>query len=71
MAGSMKLPPDDGPRNSLSIGPSSDDVVGSRRKFVRRFAEGIGKLAGNTKGDHRERLEDLPQDCQRLLEYAG
>ncbi|RRT34348.1 hypothetical protein B296_00053688 [Ensete ventricosum] len=29
----------------------SDDVLGSRWKFARRFAEGIGKLAGNTKGD--------------------
>ncbi|RWW40805.1 hypothetical protein BHE74_00053743 [Ensete ventricosum] len=29
----------------------SDDAVGSRRKFAKRFAERIGKLAGNTKGD--------------------
>ncbi|RWV84530.1 hypothetical protein GW17_00053749, partial [Ensete ventricosum] len=53
MAGSMKLQPDDGPRYSLGIGSSSDDVVGSRRKFARRFAEGIGKLAENAKGDQR------------------
>ncbi|RWW83381.1 hypothetical protein BHE74_00008116 [Ensete ventricosum] len=39
---------------TLGIGPSSDDVVGSRLKFARRFAEGIGKLAGNAKGDRRE-----------------
>ncbi|RZR73494.1 hypothetical protein BHM03_00024977 [Ensete ventricosum] len=54
MTGSMKLQPDDGPRYSLGIGPSSDDAVGSRRKFARRFAEGIGNLAENTKGDCRE-----------------
>ncbi|RRT35904.1 hypothetical protein B296_00013777 [Ensete ventricosum] len=48
------LQPDDGPRYCLGIGPSSDDVVGSRRKFARRFAEGIGKLAENAKGDCRE-----------------
>ncbi|RRT32705.1 hypothetical protein B296_00055500 [Ensete ventricosum] len=54
MAGSMKLQPDNGPRQSLGIGPSSDDAVGSCQKFARRFAEGIGKLAGNPKGDRRE-----------------
>ncbi|RRT34496.1 hypothetical protein B296_00008703 [Ensete ventricosum] len=51
----MKLQPDDGPRYSLVIGPSSDDAVGSRRKFARRFVEGIGKLTGNVKGDCREK----------------
>ncbi|RWV79114.1 hypothetical protein GW17_00059805, partial [Ensete ventricosum] len=34
---------------------NGNDAVGSRRKFTRRFAEGIEKLAGNTKGDHREK----------------
>ncbi|RRT47585.1 hypothetical protein B296_00013878 [Ensete ventricosum] len=28
--------------------------MGSSRKFARRFAEGIGKLTGNAKGDYRE-----------------
>ncbi|RZR88558.1 hypothetical protein BHM03_00016177, partial [Ensete ventricosum] len=54
MAGSMKLQPDDGPTYSLGIEPSLDDAVGSRRKFARRFTEGIEKLAGNTKGDCRK-----------------
>ncbi|RRT34401.1 hypothetical protein B296_00048005 [Ensete ventricosum] len=54
MVGSMKLQPNDGPRYSLGIRLSSDDTVGSRRKFTRRFAEGIEKLAGNAKGDHRK-----------------
>ncbi|RZS07481.1 hypothetical protein BHM03_00038316 [Ensete ventricosum] len=31
-----------------------DDAVGSRWKFARRFAEGIGKLAGNAKEDRQK-----------------
>ncbi|RZR75049.1 hypothetical protein BHM03_00048555 [Ensete ventricosum] len=54
MAGSIKLQPNDGPRYNLGIGLSSDDAVGSHRKFARRFAKGSGKLAGNAKGDCRE-----------------
>ncbi|RWW36744.1 hypothetical protein BHE74_00058208 [Ensete ventricosum] len=50
----MELQPDDGPRPSLGIGPGSDDVVGPRREFVRRFVEGIRKLAGNMLGDHQK-----------------
>ncbi|RWV93430.1 hypothetical protein GW17_00044110 [Ensete ventricosum] len=52
-------PCDDGPRYSLGIGPSSNDAVGFRRKF----AEGIGKLAGNVKGDRRE--EDQ-KTCRKI-----
>ncbi|RZS26663.1 hypothetical protein BHM03_00060032 [Ensete ventricosum] len=59
----MKLQPDDGPRYSLGIGPSSDDAVGSRRKFTRRFAEGIGKLVGYIKDDRRE--EDR-RTCRKI-----
>ncbi|RZS19488.1 hypothetical protein BHM03_00051742 [Ensete ventricosum] len=66
----MKLQPDDGPRYSLGIGPSSDDAVGSRRKFTRRFTEGIGKLAGNTKGDRweedRRTYRKIVGGCQRF-----
>ncbi|RWV91074.1 hypothetical protein GW17_00046670 [Ensete ventricosum] len=51
----MELQPDDGPRSSLSIGPGSDDAMGPRREFARRFAEGIGKLARSTLGNHRRR----------------
>ncbi|RZS23084.1 hypothetical protein BHM03_00055946 [Ensete ventricosum] len=64
MAGSMKLQPDDRPRYSLGIGPSSDDAVGSRRKFARRFTEGIGKLAGNAKGNRRK--EDR-RTCRKIV----
>ncbi|RRT31575.1 hypothetical protein B296_00044201 [Ensete ventricosum] len=41
-------------RSSLGIGPSSDDEMVSHWEFAKRFAEGIGKLTGNTKGDRRE-----------------
>ncbi|RWV80856.1 hypothetical protein GW17_00057801 [Ensete ventricosum] len=63
MTGSMKLQPDDGPRYSLGIWPSSNDTVGSHWKFARRFAEGIGKLARNVKGDRRE--EDR-RTCRKI-----
>ncbi|RRT34060.1 hypothetical protein B296_00056554 [Ensete ventricosum] len=69
MTGSMKLQPDDGPRYSLGIGSSSDDAVGSRQKFARRFTEGIGKLVGNAKGDRWEKNQRTC--CRRLSEYAG
>ncbi|RWW74878.1 hypothetical protein BHE74_00017138, partial [Ensete ventricosum] len=72
MAGSMKLQPDDGPRYSLGIGPSSDDAVGSCRKFARRFAEGIRKLAGNVKGDRwkedRRTCRKIAGGCQSMRE---
>ncbi|RWW36792.1 hypothetical protein BHE74_00058155 [Ensete ventricosum] len=32
----------------------SDDEVGSRQEFTKRFTEGIRKLTGNMKGDRRE-----------------
>ncbi|RZR83812.1 hypothetical protein BHM03_00010539 [Ensete ventricosum] len=63
MTGSMKLQPDNGPRYSLGIWPSSNDAVGSHWKFARRFAEGIGKLARNMKGDRRE--EDR-RTCRKI-----
>ncbi|RRT31995.1 hypothetical protein B296_00057367 [Ensete ventricosum] len=49
--GAIELQPDDGPRSSLGIGPGSDDAMGPRREFARRFVEEIEKLAGNTPGD--------------------
>ncbi|RWV78286.1 hypothetical protein BHE74_00012940 [Ensete ventricosum] len=55
MTGAMKLQPDDGPRSSLGIGPGSDDAVGSRHKFARRFTEWIGKLvAGRSLEEDRK-----------------
>ncbi|RWV95480.1 hypothetical protein GW17_00041891 [Ensete ventricosum] len=55
----IELQPDDGPRSSLGIGPGSDDAVGPRQEFARRFTEGIGKLARNTLGDHRKKTIGL------------
>ncbi|RZR81854.1 hypothetical protein BHM03_00008159 [Ensete ventricosum] len=43
-----------GSRKACRESGCSDDVVGSRPKFARRFVEGIGKLAGNVKGDRRK-----------------
>ncbi|RRT39275.1 hypothetical protein B296_00018164 [Ensete ventricosum] len=51
---------DDGPRLSLGIGLGLDDVMGPRRESARRFAEGIGKLAGSTPRVTERRLDDLP-----------
>ncbi|RRT31550.1 hypothetical protein B296_00046149 [Ensete ventricosum] len=33
--------------------------MGFHQEFARRFTEGIGKLAGNTLGDHREKTRRL------------
>ncbi|RWW25354.1 hypothetical protein GW17_00010312 [Ensete ventricosum] len=68
MIGAMKLQPDDGPRSSLGIRPGSDDVVGPCWEFARRFAEGIGKLAGNTSGDRQKKSERL---AVRMPEAVG
>ncbi|RWW17140.1 hypothetical protein BHE74_00054063 [Ensete ventricosum] len=46
----------------------SDDAMGSRRKFARRFVEGIGKLAGNAKGDRRK--EDR-RTCRKIARVCG
>ncbi|RWW00145.1 hypothetical protein GW17_00036908, partial [Ensete ventricosum] len=54
MTGSLELQLDNGPRSSLGIGLGSNDAVGFHREFGRRFAEGIGKLIGNMKGDNQE-----------------
>ncbi|RWW03881.1 hypothetical protein GW17_00032924 [Ensete ventricosum] len=64
----MELQPDDGPRSSLGIRPGSDDAVGSRREFAKRFTEGIEKLVGNLNGDHREKTEGL---TARMSEAIG
>ncbi|RWV81960.1 hypothetical protein GW17_00056578 [Ensete ventricosum] len=50
-------------RDSLEDCRGLDDAVGSRQKFARRFTEGIGKLAGNAKGDRRK--EDR-RTCRKI-----
>ncbi|RRT32889.1 hypothetical protein B296_00005989 [Ensete ventricosum] len=63
-----KLVRNNGPRSSLGIGQGLDDVVGSRWEFARRLVERIGKLAGNMKGDHREKTGGL---IGRMPEATG
>ncbi|RWW43081.1 hypothetical protein BHE74_00051301, partial [Ensete ventricosum] len=41
----------------------SDDVVGSRRKFAKRFIERTEKLAGNAKGD---RWKEDRRTCRKI-----
>ncbi|RWV77099.1 hypothetical protein GW17_00062120, partial [Ensete ventricosum] len=55
-----------GQDQASASGRGSDDVVGYRWEFARRFAEGIMKLAGNMSGDRQRRSEDLRQECRRL-----
>ncbi|RRT58021.1 hypothetical protein B296_00010128 [Ensete ventricosum] len=62
---------DDGPRLSLSIRLGSDNVVGLRREFAKRFAEGIGKVAGNTPRDHRKKTERLTSRMPEAVGLAG
>ncbi|RWV77122.1 hypothetical protein GW17_00062097 [Ensete ventricosum] len=54
-----KLIGNNGPRSSLSIGSGFRRCSGISPMFVRRFAEGIRKLAGNTSGDHRKKTKRL------------
>ncbi|RRT37180.1 hypothetical protein B296_00036826 [Ensete ventricosum] len=68
MTGAMELQPNNRPRSRLGIGPGSDDAIGFRREFTRRFTEGIGKLAGNTTGDHQEKTGRL---VASMLEATG
>ncbi|RZS28555.1 hypothetical protein BHM03_00062162 [Ensete ventricosum] len=65
----IELWPNDVPRSSLGIKLGSDDAVRPRYEFARRFAKGIGKLVGNTSGDHRKKTEYSPQECRGLLDW--
>ncbi|RZS01155.1 hypothetical protein BHM03_00030968, partial [Ensete ventricosum] len=69
--GAMKLQLDDGSRSSLGIGPGLDDLVGPRREFTMRFAEGIGKLTRNTPGDRRKKIERLTVRIPKATGLAG
>ncbi|RRT39486.1 hypothetical protein B296_00028386 [Ensete ventricosum] len=68
MTGAIELQPDDRPRSSLGIGPGLDDAMGPHQEFARRFAEGIGKFAGNTPGDRQKKTIGL---IARMLEAVG
>ncbi|RWV97913.1 hypothetical protein GW17_00039267 [Ensete ventricosum] len=71
MIGAIELQPDDGPRSSLSIGPEFERCSGISPKFARRFAEGIGKLAGNMPGDHRKKTKRLTTRTSEATALAG
>ncbi|RWW15537.1 hypothetical protein GW17_00020610, partial [Ensete ventricosum] len=66
MIGAMKLQLDDGLISSLSIKLGFGRCSGILSKFFRRFSEGIGKLAGNTSGDHQKKTRRLSQECYRM-----
>ncbi|RWW46023.1 hypothetical protein BHE74_00048080, partial [Ensete ventricosum] len=55
----------------LGIGLGSDDAVGPRREFARRFAEGIWKLAGNTLGDRWKKTIELTVRMPEAIELSG
>ncbi|RWV91068.1 hypothetical protein GW17_00046678 [Ensete ventricosum] len=67
----MKLQPYDGPRSSLSIGPGFGRCSGISSKFARRFAEEIGKFAGNTSGDHQKKIGRLTVRLPKAARLAG
>ncbi|RZS18190.1 hypothetical protein BHM03_00050422 [Ensete ventricosum] len=71
MIGAMELQPDDGLRSSLYIGPGFGRCSGISPKFARRFAVGIGKLAGNTSGDCRKKTERLTVRISESTGLAG
>ncbi|RRT54889.1 hypothetical protein B296_00034738, partial [Ensete ventricosum] len=47
------------------------DTVGFRRESARRFAEGIGKLAENTPGDHRRKTIGLTARIPEAVRLCG
>ncbi|RWW17039.1 hypothetical protein GW17_00019051 [Ensete ventricosum] len=67
----IELQPDDGPRSSLGIGPSSDDAVGPHRKVARRFIEGTRKLARNMSGDRQKKIGRLTVRMLEATRLAG
>ncbi|RWW12073.1 hypothetical protein GW17_00024269 [Ensete ventricosum] len=67
----MELQLDDGPRSSLGIMPGSDDAMGPHREFPTRFAEWIGKLAGNMLGDRLKKTIGLTARMSKVAGLAG
>ncbi|RWV90649.1 hypothetical protein GW17_00047124, partial [Ensete ventricosum] len=55
----------------LGIMLGSDDVVGPHWEFARRFAEGIGKLTGNTPGDCRKKTRGLTARMLEAVRLVG
>ncbi|RRT46382.1 hypothetical protein B296_00033964 [Ensete ventricosum] len=59
------------PKSSLGISQGLDNAVGARRKFARRFAEEIGKLARNTPGDRQRKTVRLAAGDYEGCRNAG
>ncbi|RWV92103.1 hypothetical protein GW17_00045561 [Ensete ventricosum] len=68
---SEKLVGNDGLRSSLGIGPGLDDAMRPRREFARRFAKGIGKLAGSTSGDSWKKTRRLTARMPEVVRLVG
>ncbi|RRT69540.1 hypothetical protein B296_00001734 [Ensete ventricosum] len=66
-----KIVGDNGPRSSLSIWPGFGRCSGISLKFIRRFAEGIGKLAGNMSRDCRKKIEKLIVRMSKAARLVG
>ncbi|RWV85535.1 hypothetical protein GW17_00052664, partial [Ensete ventricosum] len=66
----MELQPDD-PKIKLGHRAGFGRCSGISPKFARRFAEGIGKLAGNTLGDHYKKTERLIVRMSEAARLAG
>ncbi|RWW30556.1 hypothetical protein GW17_00004863 [Ensete ventricosum] len=62
-------------RDSRKAFRDSNDAVGSRQKFARRFAEGIGKLTGNAKVDRwkkdRRTCRKIAGGCRSMREIRA
>ncbi|RRT54642.1 hypothetical protein B296_00033214 [Ensete ventricosum] len=69
MIGAMKLQPDDEPRSSLGIRPSSDDAVGSRRHSLGDSLKGSRSSLGTRREIGERRPEDSAEECRRLLDW--
>ncbi|RRT74998.1 hypothetical protein B296_00005942 [Ensete ventricosum] len=60
-----------GQDQAWTSGRGSDDVVGPRQEFARRFTEGIRKLARNMQGDHRKKTKKLTVKIPEAAVLAG
>ncbi|RWV94877.1 hypothetical protein BHE74_00032870 [Ensete ventricosum] len=67
----MELQPDNESRSSLGIRLGSDDALGPRQEFARRFNKWIRKLAGNTLGDRRKKTGRLVVRMSEAVELTG
>ncbi|RRT73448.1 hypothetical protein B296_00029375 [Ensete ventricosum] len=67
----MELQPDNESRSSLGIRLGSDDALGPRQEFARRFNKWTRKLAGNTPGDCRKKTESLIVRMSEAIELTG